>query len=177
MLFWLDETTPTLATDRTCLPMAWLDVFAVAMVMVAEVSFMPRSLPERMQSVFIHQTTTQKGEILFLLPWTLDPSQSRLNSSFSRQHITILWMIIRPWFDLRNTIHHSEWLHSAKTHHTFCILSSKGLRPNKCWFILIYSYSSQWLQLIWVKNSFLIWGVYRLYLRLDSLSERREREF
>lgn len=49
MLSWLDETTPTLATDRTCLLMVCLDVFAVAMVTVAEVSFMPRSLPERIQ--------------------------------------------------------------------------------------------------------------------------------
>lgn len=50
-LFWLEETTPTLATDRTCLLMAWLEAFAVAMVMVPEVSFMPKSLPERMQNV------------------------------------------------------------------------------------------------------------------------------
>lgn len=50
-LFALDETTPTFAAHRTCLLMAWLEVFAVAMVMVADVSFMPRSLPERMQNV------------------------------------------------------------------------------------------------------------------------------
>lgn len=50
MLFWLQGTTPTLATASTCFLMVWLEVFAVAMVMVAEVSFMPRSLPERMQN-------------------------------------------------------------------------------------------------------------------------------
>lgn len=48
-LFLLDDTTPTLATDRTCLPMAWLEALAVATVMVAEVSFMPWSFPEEMQ--------------------------------------------------------------------------------------------------------------------------------
>lgn len=48
MLSWLQGTTPTLATASTCFLMVWLEVFAV--VIVAEVSFMPRSLPEEMQN-------------------------------------------------------------------------------------------------------------------------------
>lgn len=44
---WLAETTPTLATDRTCLLMAGPERFAVVMATVVDVSFMPSSLPER----------------------------------------------------------------------------------------------------------------------------------
>lgn len=50
MLSWLPGTTPTLATASTCFLTAWLEAFAVATAMVAEVSFMPRSLPEEMQN-------------------------------------------------------------------------------------------------------------------------------
>lgn len=39
----LDETTLTFATDRTCLLMVWMEALAVAIVMFAEVSFMPWS--------------------------------------------------------------------------------------------------------------------------------------
>lgn len=58
-MFWPDETTPTLATDRTCLLMAWLEVFAVAMVTVAEVSFMPRSLPAKDAKTLRHKGPTK----------------------------------------------------------------------------------------------------------------------
>lgn len=71
-MFWLNETTPTLATDRTCLLMAWLEVFAVAMVMVSEVSFMPSSLPEGMQNV---------------KPCNRDLHQQKLNSVITVQSI------------------------------------------------------------------------------------------
>lgn len=50
MLFWLHGTTPTLAMASTCFLIAWLEVFAVAMATVMEVSFMPRSLPEEMRN-------------------------------------------------------------------------------------------------------------------------------
>lgn len=54
--------------------MAWLEVFAVAMVTVAEVSFMPRSLPERMQNVQpsnkdkVFKLKTKNIAAVFILP-------------------------------------------------------------------------------------------------------------